>query len=499
MSPVTMRGAFEPSILTIFGITGDLSHRKLLPALYHLAEDGLLPKEMRIVGISRNGTTVDELLSKIQQSVEATGVQCKQDALDWLRGAISVITMDLTKPEEYQRLKKELDALEDSVGMCLHRLFYLSVPANAFQPVVEQLGEQHLNNGCQHGHTESRLLIEKPFGSDMKSATELIETLRHSFEEHQIYRIDHYLAKETVQNILRFRFENPIFNSDWGRDHISSIMITAAESIGIEGRTSFYEGVGALRDLVQSHLLQILALVTMDRPEQMKAEQIHQQKQKLFAAMQSPSSDEIGTSTVRGQYKSYRNEVEDDESQTETYAAIRVNIDNDRWRGVPMLIRTGKALTEKVTEVVITFQDPERKSSTNTLTIRVQPHEGIVLDLRIKKPGFDNDEIQHTQMSFCYAGTLGASHPDAYERVLVDAMRGDKTLFATSSEVLDSWRVIDPILGAWQKNEAPLETYESGSWGPESADTMVKKLGAKWLTGTPFVCSVQMKDEEPKS
>lgn len=481
--------ALTPAIITIFGITGDLAKRKLLPALYHLAHDGLLPPSTKIVGVTRSGTTVQTILDTIKDSVESSAqVECSPETLDWLQSAISVITMDVTDHAEYSRLKSELDEIEDAVGVCLTRIFYLAIPSTMFDVVVDRLGKQDLNTGCQHGEADSRLLIEKPFGYDLASAEELIERLQTSFNEEQIYRIDHYLAKETVQNILTFRFQNPLFANAWNADHISHILVTATESIGIEGRVAFYEQIGALRDLIQSHLLQLVALVTMDRPKVMDADNIHAQKENLLNQLRSPRPDRMVEETIRGQYDTYRQEVENDHSDTETFAAIRLSIDNPQWQHVPVLIRTGKAMAKKVTEITLVYSVDDSEAR-NTLTIRIQPNEGIVLDLRIKKPGFDED-VEHVQMDFCYNEKVRASHPDAYERVLVDALRGDKTLFATSEEVLASWRITEPILEAWAAGRCSLDTYQSGSWGPPRADELAENAGTQWLTDALHICSV---------
>lgn len=480
----------EPAILTIFGITGDLAQRKLLPALYHLAHDKLLPDSFKIVGVSRRGTTVKDVLGAIEKSVESTGNTCDKDTLMWLENAMSIVDMDITRSEQYATLKSELDKIEDSLGICLNRLFYLAIPSSLFGQVTERLGKEDLNTGCQHAVAESRLLIEKPFGYDLASAKELIETLKGSFTEEQIYRIDHYLAKETVQNILTFRFENPLFSKSWDNAHISHIMITAAEEIGIEGRVAFYEQMGALRDLIQSHLLQVLALMTMDKPAKMEAIDIHKAKESLLGQIVPPAVDNIAEETVRGQYKTYKEEVESSHSQTETYAAVRLTVNNSRWKDVPMYIRTGKMLAEKVTEITVAFKDSDAPDCTNYLTIRIQPNEGIVLNLRIKKPGFDQ-QIEKVQMDFCYNEKLGVAHPDAYERVLVDVMRGDKTLFATSNEVLASWRITEPILHSWQTGQQPLLAYKNGSWGPEvEANILLKEVDGEWLTDILHICSV---------
>ncbi|MEX0919887.1 MAG: glucose-6-phosphate dehydrogenase [Candidatus Saccharimonadales bacterium] len=481
----------SPALLTIFGITGDLSRRKLLPSLYHLAKDGLLPKTFRIVGITRKAMTVDEVLERIKTSVEASGNSCDQEILEWLASIITIIEMDLTKADDYARLKTELDATEDEIGVCLNRLFYLAIPSTIFAPIVEQLGNKQLNTGCQHGTAESRLLIEKPFGYDLASAEELMQMLGKSFDEEQIFRIDHYLTKETAQNIVTLRFENPLFHSTFNKAHIHRVMITAAEEIGIEGRAAFYEQMGALRDLIQSHLLQLLALVAMEQPQSRDTASIHAAKYNVLKNVLSPHPDEMANKAIRGQYQSYKDEVDNHNSNVETFAAIEFAIDNDRWRGVPFFVRTGKSLKEKVTEITLVYNSPDLPDCENYLTIRIQPNEGIVLDLRIKKPGFA-EEIEHIQMDFCYHEQIDAMHPDAYERVLVDAIRGDKTLFATRDEVLENWRIVQPILHAWQNNLTPLHVYQNNSWGPEAADTLIKAHGGTWLNDNRNVCSVHI-------
>lgn len=484
--------ALSPAILTIFGITGDLAKRKLLPSLYHLAHDGLLPASTKIVGVTRSGTTVDEIIATITDRVEVDGKKCEPATLDWLKKALSVVTMDITEHAEYTRLKVELDRIEDSVGVCLTRLFYLAIPSTMFDVVVDRLGKQDLNKGCQHSKAYSRLLIEKPFGYDLQSAKELIERLQESFHEDQIYRIDHYLAKETVQNILTLRFDNPLFANAWSVEHISHILVTASESIGIEGRIAFYEQMGAMRDLIQSHLLQLVALMTMNEPKVADAQTIHAEKEKLLQAIHPPHADEMHSKTSRGQYESYRSEVGDPRSMTETFASVWLTINDKRWENVPVLLRTGKSLKDKVTEITVVYKSNNKPECQNTLTIRIQPNEGIVLDLRIKKPGFDA-EVEHVQMDFCYGEKLQVAHPDAYERVLVDALRGDKTLFATSEEVLQSWRISEPIIDAWANNRVPLDFYKEGSWGPESAAALAEHAGTSWMTDTLHICSVHQK------
>lgn len=455
----------KPAILVIFGITGDLAHRKLLPALYRLADEQVLPDPFKIVGVTRRGTTVEELILAIRASVEATGVTCKKETLSRLEKSITVIKMDITAPAEYIRLKHELDKYEDELGVCLNRLFYLSIPAQVFSQVIRLFGVSGLNKGCKHESEESRLLIEKPFGYDLKSAQELIDEIEKVYTKKQVYRIDHYLAKETVQNILTFRFQNPLFRSVWNNNHISQILITAAESIGIEGRVVFYEQIGALRDIIQSHLLQILSLITMERPNEFTAESIHANKLKLLQSIAPPALSQIADKSVRGQYKGYKEEVSNSSSETETFAAIKLEINNKRWTNVPIYLTTGKSLAQKATEVVITFSDPSLPHINNYLTIRIQPFEGIKLSMQVKKPGYDI-AVDQVIMNFSYSDAPDKLHADAYERVLADALRGDKTLFATSEEVMESWRIVSPFLDSWAQGIPAISIYEPGSNGP---------------------------------
>ena len=491
-----MTHSLAPAALVIFGITGDLAHRKLLPALYHLAEDDLLPEGFEIIGVTRSGTTVDVLLTDIRNRVNATDEKCDDEVLERFGKSISIVTMDLSQKEEYTKLKQALDDHEKRVGACTNRLFYLAVPSQTFGSISEMLGEAELTEGCMHKKGESRLLIEKPFGYDLESARELIDTLGKQFDEQQIYRVDHYLAKETAQNILTFRFNNPLFKAVWDSDTISSVMVTAAESISIEGRVAFYEQTGALRDIIQSHLLQLLSLVTMERPDEMNAESIHQRKLELLRAIQPITPDKIAEQTIRGQYEGYLGEVNNHSSVTETYAALRLEIDTPRWRNVPILIRTGKAMAEKVTEITLTFKDKETEHQ-NTLTLRIQPNEGISIELQAKKPGFDS-ESETVQMDFCYVQSGDGVHPDAYERVLVDALRGDKTLFATSDEVIAAWEVVDHVVRAWAMSGTDLHTYAQGSWGPDAAEQLARDAGAAWVSQRLRICPVHGLDHDSK-
>ena len=375
--------------------------------------------------------------------------------------------MDVTEASEYDTLLNYLNELEDKHGTHMNRLYYLSIPPTVAQPIITFLGEHSLNASCQHGAAMTRLLVEKPFGYDETSAKELIEITGEQFGEEQVYRIDHYLAKETVQNILTFRFNNPIFEPLWDKDHIDYIEVFSIESIGIENRINFYEQTGALRDLIQSHLLQILALITMEEPKELNSDEIHKDKLKLMSQIKAVPANKVSEDTIRGQYEGYKKEVDNEDSANNTFAAIRIFIDSDRWKNVPMIIKTGKALPEKLSEVNVVFKPTTDNPHHNVLTFRIQPKEGIELSLRIKKPGFE-DEVQPAEMDFDYDKVFKKDYsPTAYERVLVDAVRGDHTLFATAGEILESWRVIQPILNEWSKNSSDLVIYRKGTSGPD--------------------------------
>ncbi len=449
-------------LLVIFGVTGDLAHRYLLPALYQLERRQLLPDEFEIIGVTRRGAEVSALLKGIEDELKTTGHETEPAVLARLGRRMRIVTMDPTSAPDYLRLKATLDKLEDERGVCLNRLFYLSIPPGIYGPVVDLLGSSGLGAGCQHGTADSRLMVEKPFGYDLASATELVERLHKSFKESQIFRIDHYLAKETAQNILTFRFANPIFQSIWNREHITSLTIAAAEAIGIEGRAAFYDPVGALRDFVQNHLMQLLAITTMDVPRVVNAGSVHMERLRLLEAVKPIPPNEVVDLATRGQYRGYRDEVANPDSITETFARLKLQIDNNAWRGVPIVLQTGKRLNERSTHITLTFGGDSREPA-NTLTFRIQPNEGIALELLAKEPGFDQ-RTRPVEMAFDYAGSFGPdSQPNAYEHVLLDGIRGDQTLFTTSDEVLASWRIVDAVVGEWSKSGDGLIIYEPGT------------------------------------
>jgi glucose-6-phosphate 1-dehydrogenase len=436
-------------LLVIFGITGDLSRRYLLPALSRLQASGRLPEHFEIIGVTRRATTPAEVLA-------AAG-----DTTQNLAPILRLVQMDPTVEADYHQLKATLDGIEDTRGVCLNRLFYLSIPPSTYGPVVKLLGQTGLATGCQHGSADSRIMVEKPFGYDFESAQELISGLKAEFAEEQIFRIDHYLAKETAQNILVFRFSNPIFRAIWDRHSIAGITITVAESIGIEGRTGFYDSTGALRDMGQNHLMQMLAITTMDEPKAMDSAHIHAEKLKLLEAIKPIKPSEVTKLASRGQYQGYREEIGNPDSITETFARLSLSINNDRWQGVPITLQTGKRLHDRYTEIDIAFDGQEGRS--NTLCFRIQPNEGIAIDLQAKKPGLDN-ATEQVEMTFNYDEAFGTgAQPGAYERVLMDGIRGDQTLFASSDEILASWRIVDGVVREWAKSGAGLIIYDPGT------------------------------------
>ena len=455
------------SQIVIFGLTGDLARRYILPALYQLTADELLPGGLQIVGVTRRDVSAADVLHFMREDTKTY----LPNVVAKLEGMVQMHQMDLASPEGYLGLKDLLDSTEATVGHCLNRLYYLSMPPQTFGPVIDHLGASGLSGSCVHGQS-SRLLIEKPFGFDLATAEALVERVASQFSEEQIYRIDHYLAKETAQNILTFRFSNPLFESVWHGAAVERIMITASEQIDVEGRGIFYEQTGALRDLIQSHLLQLLALVAMEEPTEMEPEQIHLEKLKLLEAVRRIDPDEVENVAVRGQYQGYPEAVGNPDSKTETFAALKLHIDNDRWRGVPVILQSGKALDAKRTEITLIFKDRHTHHAIdNKLTIRLQPDEGISAGIMVKRPGHGHD-TELVEMDFRYGRSFDDRQPAAYERVMVDAIRGDRTLFATSDQVLESWRIVEPVIKAWESSDESPATYDTGV----SAESLARTL-----------------------
>jgi glucose-6-phosphate 1-dehydrogenase len=438
MPSIKMSSSTQPVILIIVGISGDLAKRKLLPAIREIADAGILPEQFRIVGISRRPMDLADILPAGDQS--------------FLRSVIELIQMDLTDPKEYAGLQNRLQAIEATFGSQTQRLFYLAIPPQAAEPVVRFLGSTGLNT------PRTKLLLEKPFGTDLASAQELIDNIQEHFTEKRIYRIDHYLAKEMAQNIVVFRANNSLFKHTWSNEFVASINIIASEQIGIERRSSFYEQTGALRDLVQSHLLQLAALTLMELPGSDALQAIPAKRLEALRLLEPPQ--DIRHQVIRGQYVGYRKEAENPRSTVETFVSLTLQSRDPRWEGVPITITTGKMLDRKATEIRIQYKQ-EGNSAPNILTLRIQPDEGAELCLWAKKPGYDH-ELQAVPLNFSYSSHY-AGLPEAYERVFVDAMRSDHSLFTTSEEVLASWRILAPIQHAWSMQSDDLVLYKPGS------------------------------------
>lgn len=465
--------SFEPTSFVIFGATGDLSQRKLLPALYHLYRKNLLPPELKIVGISRDQLDHTSYREFVHRTV-AAAVTGEDTSL--LKGFCELFLFHSGLFEDgqlYLKLSEELIGLEQQeFNRCSNKLFYLAVPPAAYATIFQNLAFSGLTIPCGGPDGWTRVIVEKPFGRDLATAQELDRMLGLLFKEEQIFRVDHYLAKETLQNILAFRFSNSIFEPLWDNEEIEKVEIRFWEEQGVGERGAFYEDVGALRDVGQNHLLQMLALIAMEDPDKLSAGRIRRRRAEVLKALRPVAADEVVAHTIRAQYEGYRQEAAvSADSATETYFRLRAFVDNDRWRGVPFYLESGKRMSESKAEISIHFR--ERRGSLsqlegsahhqNILTFRIQPDEGISLVFWVKKPGFDT-VLEPQLLSFFYdQGEQGVAIPDAYERVLYDCIRGDQTLFTSTEEVQAAWQFITPILEHWQ--QTPLVQYRPGSRG----------------------------------
>lgn len=449
----------NPLIIVIFGITGDLSQRKLLPALYHLTKRQELPEDVRIVGVSRQKIPVSEVYGSLHERIH--GNDFDKAVVEQLHDNTVMVQMDMDSPDDYLDFKEQLKVLSEQLGPGVSRIYYLSIPSQAFVSVVHHLGRAGHHEPFSDDGERPRLLVEKPFGYDTASAQTLVRAADEHFGEQQTFRIDHYLAKETAQNILAFRFQNPLFSSIWNNRHIDSIKVIAYETIGIEKRVTFYEQTGALRDFIQSHLIQLLALITMERPSAFESINIHEEKLRLLNSIKAIPVSEVTSRATRGQYDAYRSEVAKADSTVETFARLRLSIDNERWAGVPMVVETGKALHEKCSKIVVSFRSTPDAPGENALIMRIQPREGITLSLQAKRPGLDK-ETETVNLDFDYKRSYGPT-AEAYERVIIDAIRGDQSLFASAAEVLSSWRIIENVLKSWHGNDNNLRIYSVGT------------------------------------
>jgi glucose-6-phosphate 1-dehydrogenase len=488
----------EPCILVIFGATGDLTSRKLLPALYNLTRERQLPTHFACVGFARREKTNETFRDEMREAVgQFSRVKPVYNSL-WkkFREQLYYHQSEFHEDAGYDSLRKLLNDLDTQYGTKGNRLFYLSTQPSFFPVIVEKLKEHQLIYDVAAVHDKwSRVIIEKPFGEDTASATDLQQEITKYLDESQIYRIDHYLGKETVQNILVFRFTNSIFESLWNNHHIDHVQLSVAEEIGVGTRGRFWEEAGMLRDIIQNHMMQLLSLVCMEPPINLKASSIHDEKVKVLEAIRPFDLKQLNKYAVRGQYgsgfingqpvKGYREEdnVARD-SNVETYVALELFIDNWRWSGVPFYLRAGKRLPKRVTEIAITFKNVPgylfQSGEQNTLVIRIQPDEGISLKMNCKVPGMST-QIQPVKMDFLYGAYFGSALSEAYERLICDCMAGDSTLFARIDEVMASWRLLTPLIYRWREDKAKdFPNYASGTWGPEAAEEMIAKEGRKW-------------------
>jgi glucose-6-phosphate 1-dehydrogenase len=482
----------HPTTLVIFGATGDLARRKLLPALYNLAHEGALPERFHLVGVSRSDKAHEDYAKEAREAIEQFSRREPDPAvLDALLAEVKYVPGVFDDPSVYETLKTTLAAFDDAAGLTLNRAFYLSTAPEFFPVIVEALGEHKLH---RLKNAEVRAIIEKPFGTTLAEAQALNTRVLKVFREKQVFRIDHYLGKETVQNMLAFRFANTMFEPIWNRQYVDNVQITAAEDIGIGTRAGYYDHAGALRDLIQNHMLQLLCLLAMEPPVDFSADEVRNEKVKVLHSIAPPSPD----ATLRAQYA--RGTVggadvpgyleEDgvaDQSTTETYAALRLSVQNWRWAGVPFYLRTGKRLARKVTEIAVTLkpvphlafkQEGSVGVKPNQLILTVQPNEGVTFSIGAKIPG-TRMRIRPVNMEFLYGTSFMSQSPEAYERLIMDAMRGDATLFTRNDEVEAQWQICDPVVQRWAKEPGPLPQYDAGTAGPEETNDLLLE-GDDW-------------------
>jgi glucose-6-phosphate 1-dehydrogenase len=490
----------DPNAFVLFGATGDLAHRKVMPAIYQLLRANLLPAEFSVVAVARRPYSDEAFRAEVKTSLEKYSRILPIDETQWaeLAKRITYQQLDFADDAGYDRLCERLDALDAERGTAGNRLYYLATQPSQVTEIVRQMGRVGLDNE-QHGAGWRRVVVEKPFGRDLDSARRLNHELNRVFRESQIYRIDHYLGKETVRNLMVFRFGNGIFEPVWNRSYVDHVQITVAESIGVEGRGAFYEETGASRDILQNHLLQLMTLVAMEPPSSFSADALRDQKVQVLRAITAPDLEHVKRSVVRGQYGAgwiggepapgYREEPEvDPQSETETFVAGCFTIDDWRWSGVPFYLRAGKCMPKRATEIAIQFKEvPLRlfRESTgdpapNVLAMRIQPDEGIMLRFAAKVPGLGLD-VRAVNMDFAYGTSFAVDSPDAYETLILDALLGDASLFTRADEVEAAWSIVTPIINSWADMPAPhFPDYAAGTWGPEAATELIERDGRRW-------------------
>jgi glucose-6-phosphate 1-dehydrogenase len=482
----------DPSVVVIFGASGDLTQRKLIPALHSLACEGMLPEQTRVIGVARSSLTNDAFRQRNFEGV-SNYARLKPNVCElWpqFQGRIAYLAGGYDDPETYRKLARELSRIDSEKKTRGNCLFYLATPPNLYPIIIEQLGKSGLNREApeENGPGWRRIVIEKPFGSDSESAKKLNNQVHAVFNERQVYRIDHYLGKETVQNIMTLRFANAIFEPLWNRNFIDHIQITVAESVGLEHRAGYYDRAGVLRDVFQNHLLQLLTLTAMEPPALFNADALRDEKVKVLRSLR------WGSHSVRAQYSGYcAEEGVAPDSQTPTYAALELFVDNWRWQNVPFFLRSGKMMRAKTSEIAIQFKcvphlmfplTPGKDITPNVLSLCIQPDEGARLRFETKRPGAGMI-TRSVDMEFHYAEDFGEGIlPEAYERLLLDAMQGDASLFARSDEIELAWGLIDEVNASWEDPDAPpLTSYEPGSWGPKEADDLLARNSRAWIQG----------------
>lgn len=476
----------NPFVIIIFGATGDLAQQKLLPALFSLYKNKSLGDKFYIVGFARRSFSDDEYRSFISEELQY------HDEPEWKGFLQNLYYQQGMFDEEngYNELIKKLNGFDEQIGACITRVFYLATPPDNYETILSYLESTKLSEGCGQGSEKwTRLAIEKPFGKDLENARRLDSALANIFEERQIYRVDHYLGKETMQNMIAFRFANSIFEPVWNKEHIDNVQITWAEKEGVRTRGKFFDGIGILRDVGQNHLLQMLATVAMEQPISFSKEGVRDARANAIKAIRCPEVSEIKDVVVRGQYREYRQENNiNPDSQTETYIAAKLFVNTPRFSDVPFYIRAGKKMKKEMMEIKIIFKQtchilfkeygcPEVG---NVLTVRIQPDEGITLQVIAKQPG-NSLHLNTVDMRFSYHQSFGGHGADAYEKILLDILHADQMLFNRSDELDSSWQLISTILKGWEEDKEPIQLYDSESWGPDSSNRLIEKDGRRWL------------------
>ncbi|MEP6648060.1 MAG: glucose-6-phosphate dehydrogenase [Saprospiraceae bacterium] len=493
----------SPTIIVILGATGDLTWRKLTPAIYNLYLDGWLPENFAVIGVSRSPLTLSEFQTRLHQGVDKFSRRGKSKLKDWniFKNYLNYFKGEFSAVATYANIEKQIQKFEKEWKAKANRIFYLAVPPNSFEEIAMKIG----TSGLADNKLQSRIVVEKPFGHDLDSATRLNDLLHTIFDEGQIYRIDHYLGKETVQNILAFRFANAMFEPIWNRIYIDSVQISVAEQLGVENRGNYYETAGALRDMIQNHLLQLLCLIAMEPPVSFIADEVRNRKVDVLNAARKIRHDEVHQYAVRGQYGKgwikgkkvigYRQEPDVSKDSTkETFAAVKLFIDNWRWQGVPFYLRTGKRMSDTMSVITIQFRPVPHQSfptettdnwQANRLILYIQPLMGIRINFQAKRPGL-NMNLYPVNLQFNYEDTYTSGTPEAYETLLLDIMEGDSTLFMRADQVESAWKILMPIINGWEANPSVnFPNYEAGRQGPEDAEALIARDGHSWIVMPP--------------